>query len=90
MGNKPQSTPSGNSKGSSANAASSPTRAQQITGIVLGIFLCVAGVTIAVVSLTGVMPAGKSNSPITWVVSIVLVLLGVMWLIVGLRGQRKR
>lgn len=66
------------------------TRGNKITSIVLGIFLCVSGVAIAVVSLTGILPAGKSNSPITWVATIALVVLGALWLIVGLKAPLKR
>lgn len=88
MGNKPSRTPGGGQPRQPATADSQPTRAQKLTGVVLGIFLCLAGIAIAVVSLSGVLPAGKSNSSTTWTVSIVLFLLGVMWLVIGLRRKR--
>lgn len=66
------------------------SRQNKITSIVLGVFLCVSGLGVAIVSLTGVLPAGKSNSPVTWITVAVLIVLGAVWLVIGLKSPVKR
>lgn len=66
------------------------SRKNKITSMVLGIFLCVSGFGVALISLTGVLPAGKSDSPVTWITVTVLIVLGAIWLVIGLKSPVKR